>query len=424
MAQTRFHQWENPVDSGRINEHFRSVHSGGRISGFDGFTPSPATLTGTITHTEEPGTRTTTAATPVALTGLGVWSSQQGAVIVEDASLAGLSFSSNAANAWVRYDAVYGEHVHAQITGGQAATYGVVTGTAANTIPALPDPDIQTLLGYLAIPANAITVDNAKWYPARPSFIGSSPALIDWANDFAGRLGMVPHDNRSGGVSSLVSGTLILTEGSSLVIYETPSASTVTIDEIFWGNSLVEPPLGTRLTFHVPPASPGNVELSSPLFINVGFTAGSNIIVKPGTYVDLIYSDNTLGFHQWFIIGSRVFERDRGYYNPKSNLSLLNSWAASGGFTPGYQRSNEGVVHLRGRVDGTSASNTLLGTLPTGFRPVTPFTLYVPSEAPGAGTGDYGILSIAANGNIYIDWSPTGQPNALFGLINISFPTV
>jgi predicted outer membrane repeat protein len=53
-----------------------------------------------------------------------------------------------------------------------------------------------------------------------------------------------------------------------------------------------------------------------------------------------------------------------------ANLTLVNSWANTAGrFALGWVKDQVGFVHLRGKPDGTGASNDAMTTLPAGSRP-------------------------------------------------------
>jgi hypothetical protein len=60
------------------------------------------------------------------------------------------------------------------------------------------------------------------------------------------------------------------------------------------------------------------------------------------------------------------------YTGTWNNLTLTNSWANYGGVYPTaqYTKSSDNVVTVRGLIrSGTVTANTILATLPVGFRP-------------------------------------------------------
>ena len=85
---------------------------------------------------------------------------------------------------------------------------------------------------------------------------------------------------------------------------------------------------------------------------------------------------NKLGVAPYSVQIAQVFGADGSNLPYTSETwvtpTLLNSWVLydAGHNTPGYWMDGHGVVHLRGAVkDGTTAANTVIFTLPAGFRP-------------------------------------------------------
>jgi hypothetical protein len=62
-----------------------------------------------------------------------------------------------------------------------------------------------------------------------------------------------------------------------------------------------------------------------------------------------------------------------------TNLVLVNSWDpyADGYAPPSYAKDTHGIVHLRGLVTGSTASQITVAVLPAGFRPKYHFEAYV-----------------------------------------------
>jgi len=87
--------------------------------------------------------------------------------------------------------------------------------------------------------------------------------------------------------------------------------------------------------------------------------------------------------------------------------TLLNGWVNYGGSlaTAGYTKDAHGFVHLKGNIkNGTTTINTVLFSLPLGYRPPEHHHFAVYGDAGVAGTvavyktGDVVIISGSANG--------------------------
>jgi hypothetical protein len=173
MAQKRFHNYQDAVESSRFVQHMAVLHSSGRYAGFN-IRGTNSGLNMNIRHNAT-GLSTSRTLIPSASgveSPIGLWVSKQGTVIQEDGFI-NVTCADNSANAFVRYDLFYGEHDYVSIVGGQAATYGVITGLASRTIPALSNPNIQTPLGIIEIPANAANLDNATFWPVGIGTLGA-----------------------------------------------------------------------------------------------------------------------------------------------------------------------------------------------------------------------------------------------------------
>ena len=97
--------------------------------------------------------------------------------------------------------------------------------------------------------------------------------------------------------------------------------------------------------------------------------------------------------------------------------TLLNSWVNYGGnFTPAsYWKDANGVVHLTGLIrNGTVAKDTVLFTLPAGYRPFNQEILTVQN-----GDNAFRRIDILANGNVIL--GATTFTNGWLSLANLSF---
>lgn len=182
MAQKRFHNYQDSVESSRLAEKLAQMVPPGRYGGFNTFNPDAGTLNFGIQHITNPANKTeVNPGSPSINSDLGLMVSNQGVFIEEDDEITGLSVASNAANGWTRYDVVYMEHEHVNIIGGQAATYGVVTGISERIIPSVPDPVLQIPIGIVEIHKNETDLDNATYHPLPIPTLGAEEELI-WEN--------------------------------------------------------------------------------------------------------------------------------------------------------------------------------------------------------------------------------------------------
>lgn len=179
MAQKRFHNYQDAVESSRLGNKLAQMIPPGRYGGFNTFNPTAGTLNFGIQHTTNPAHKTTiNPGSPALNNNLGLLVSNQGTFIEEDAAITGLSVGSNAANAFTRYDVLYVEHEYVNIVGGQAAIYGVVQGIVDRSAPTLPNPLLQTIIGVIEIPQLEATLDNAVYHPALIPTLGGEEELV------------------------------------------------------------------------------------------------------------------------------------------------------------------------------------------------------------------------------------------------------
>lgn len=178
MSQVRFHNFQRPVDSFQENRRLLGLFQPGRYRGFDGLA-SFSGLNGVIGHTStgivQTNDNNTTTVGPT-----GIWVAPNGMIIHETTSLAAITFSTNAGNAFERIDAVYGEQEWLASSGGQAATYGVVEGSTGGPVyPVIANTKTQVILGYLHIPANASDLSAATWEAASIPMLGNADLIIN-----------------------------------------------------------------------------------------------------------------------------------------------------------------------------------------------------------------------------------------------------
>jgi hypothetical protein len=106
-----------------------------------------------------------------------------------------------------------------------------------------------------------------------------------------------------------------------------------------------------------------------------------------------------------------------------SSLTLENGWTAylPGFGPPGlqYTKDLEGFVHLRGTVNGGSATSNLVGTLPAGFRPASGAWVAI-AETNGSFNPFPEAAWIDSSGNIDL-YKGTGATNAFVSFEGVEF---
>lgn len=186
MSQKRYVNFKDAATSVERSRQYNGIIRPGRYSGFDVFTPSAGTLNFTLGHNSDYAASEVSILEAVG-NALGVWKSPFGTVIAESETVSGFTALTNASNAYERIDLVVGQHYYNEaLIGGQAATYLIIKGDDGGVgAPELTNPAIQTIIGYLHIPASASNLNSATYEYARsPALGGYLPALLDQPNAF------------------------------------------------------------------------------------------------------------------------------------------------------------------------------------------------------------------------------------------------
>lgn len=131
----------------------------------------------------------------------------------------------------------------------------------------------------------------------------------------------------------------------------------------------------------------GTVTAVNPLVLDLA----GGVVERAGRLCQVGIGDRVACMRQgqsWLVLG-RISPADEPQAGATAEgaISLANGWRpysplSGGSFrTPGYRRDNNGYVHLTGLMAaGTTGSNTLVGTLPAGFRPGNPLLFLVESN--------------------------------------------
>ena len=186
MAQTRYFDYGTPQNGWTDAQQFLGILKPGRYRGFDTISVVNGT-TIDVTHSSNralisPGIDQVDSANT------GVWLTNQGVVIKENATIPGLINASmdNTLNTAKRIFAVYGQHQYSAVVGGTIATYGIKAGSVEGAYPVLDFPKTQVILLYIHIPAgqNATGIGVYVELPRMTALGYEEAALIDWQNVF------------------------------------------------------------------------------------------------------------------------------------------------------------------------------------------------------------------------------------------------
>lgn len=166
MAQRRYFNFLDDDLTHDLNSRDLILLPFGRYCGFDA-AAFPASLTLTLNHelTGQVKRNKNLINTPK----LGVWRTQQGGIVQEDAGIQ-LAITDNP-GLNPRVDLIVGEHEYIDAEGGATAVYRVIIGIAAAIPldPALTEPEKQVVLGRLRVPAGMtqLTGVGVTYTPAR-----------------------------------------------------------------------------------------------------------------------------------------------------------------------------------------------------------------------------------------------------------------
>lgn len=84
--------------------------------------------------------------------------------IVHESEAIEVTLDTNVGNAETRFDILICEHVYATIVGGQPATYSVIKGPYDGTVPVLPNPEKQVIVGTFKLTPGAYNVGTGISY--------------------------------------------------------------------------------------------------------------------------------------------------------------------------------------------------------------------------------------------------------------------
>lgn len=164
MGQKRLRNYLHKILSFEHNIGNLGMHNPGRYCGFDTLIRVGA-LQFNISHVATGQSYKDPINTTVGPLGMAL--TPQGVIITEDATLTGFNVPTNAGNAEIRYHLLVMEHNFVNLSGGQAATYFILSGPTNNPIkPVVANPFKQIPLGVIAMQPNSNDVADAtytKW---------------------------------------------------------------------------------------------------------------------------------------------------------------------------------------------------------------------------------------------------------------------
>lgn len=181
--QIRRIEYQAPVDSFPLSEARVGIIPPGRYRGFDVMVQgSGAAIAIKIQHTGD-NFKPTNSSNTIVTNPWGVAVSKHGTMI---AVTDDISLQVDAGDTQDRYDTVYMEYSWVQSSGGSTASFILLKGTPGISYgPTPPNQNIDIILGYVYVPANASTFADLEWIPiAKPlpgdaEIIPNHPELDD-----------------------------------------------------------------------------------------------------------------------------------------------------------------------------------------------------------------------------------------------------
>jgi hypothetical protein len=186
MTQIRYFDFGTPQTGWTDAQQFLGVLEPGRYKGFDTISIINGT-TLSVVHSSQRGLISPSIG-QLDSAPTGVWVTNQGVVVKEDATIVGLANAGldNTMNTDKRIFAVYGQHQYAASVGGTVATYGIKAGSMEGLYPVLDFPKTQVVLLYVHVPAGENATGSGVYVelPRMAALGYEDTALIDWENVF------------------------------------------------------------------------------------------------------------------------------------------------------------------------------------------------------------------------------------------------
>ncbi len=166
MAQKRFFNWKDNVNSFELDEQFNGILQPGRYRGFDNMTDAIGIgINVDINHLTTGHSKTIENGSVV--NNLGVAMMPNGTIVHETATIPDLAIDDNLGVGTTRIDFIIAEHDFTPVIGGTAVTYSILKGPVGGAPPTIANPDIQIEIGRIVIAANGSTFgDLISYTPA------------------------------------------------------------------------------------------------------------------------------------------------------------------------------------------------------------------------------------------------------------------
>ncbi len=168
MATTLFTTYRAPVNSFPTGQRDIGMHKAGRYSGFD-LLQSGGALNLILSHTDKVS-KTSSTNTTMPVFGSILFKSGIVAHVEDNINLV---IETNSGNTMDRNDIIIAENIYQETQGGTPITFSIVKGPINSaSIPTVPNPSTQIVLGVLKIAANGFQFSDITYTPSYPALPG------------------------------------------------------------------------------------------------------------------------------------------------------------------------------------------------------------------------------------------------------------
>jgi hypothetical protein len=177
--QKQFTTFKSNVESFPLGERLIGLLKPGRYHGYD----TMNTLGGLNIRLQHTGTVTKTFKDNSFSNNYGMSIFSTGIVFYDD-GVVNLTIATNSGNGNKRTDLIIAENTYQEVQGGTPVSYSIIQGASDGSIPSLPNPSTQILIGKMEILPNGFQFSDLTWLPERPPLPGdlSYTQLIAYIN--------------------------------------------------------------------------------------------------------------------------------------------------------------------------------------------------------------------------------------------------